>query len=228
MLPAASMMAAFCTLASAGIITVNEGGGDGGGTPYDVPALTNYQTTGADMAGMQVTACLQNGSCSTATWTATGPAAGTASTMNWILSLDGDTFSAPWTLTNLNPQIPLTGLTIKGRPGQTVFDIISPSIASPGSWFGYPATYVPAVNSFPDAKAVYSNPLRINGAFSGDLYLTLAIDFGIGFLGSVSFRADTDHGTIPFVPIPEPGPRGFVMTGLIVLAITRIRWHRRA
>jgi hypothetical protein len=219
-LVALSLLVLVATAGWAGTITV----GAGGGTPYNTAALTGFSTTGAMMDGMAVRACLLNGTCSSAVWGATGAAAGAASTADWSLSLDGDSFSATWALDNLT-QSPLVGLWINARPGHTVFDIVNGPSNSPGSANGYPVTYVPGANTFPDARAQYTDPLWIGGVFYQDLYLRLAIDFGDGFLGSVGLRMDTDNVDLDddIIVIPEPGTYALMGAGLLALAAIRAR-----
>jgi len=216
-------LALLSTVSWAGTITVNSGGG----TAYNAAALAGFATTGAMMSGMEVTACLLDGSCSTGIWATTGATSGAAATSDWSLSLTGDSFSATWALSNLT-DIELVSLSINARPGRTVFDIINGPDASPGSANGWPVSYVPSSNAFPNATAQYSDPLSIAGTFYGDMYLRLALDFGDGFLGNVGLRMDTDNVSVGSVieEVPEPGTYALMGVGLLALAGLRARRKR--
>ncbi len=170
--------------------------------------------TGADMAGMEVTATFSNGNTETATWIVTDvpatpvPAgssvgdfevyAGGAFGNGWSLTQRGETFGdvdlannlffGQWTLSN-QTGVTMDGLVIDALAGGIVFDNVFSVEDTPTSDVGRAFT--------PDSNAVtgaYSN------SFSNpDLWGTLALSFNGGFAdgGTLNFMADTDKIPVP-------------------------------
>ena len=68
------------------------------------PGLTGFVTTGADMTGMTVTVAFNGGADNSFAWATTGAASGGVTTPLWSLTLNGDSFSAPWQFAFLNPE----------------------------------------------------------------------------------------------------------------------------
>ena len=188
--------------------------------------------TGADMAGMEVTATFSNGSSETATWIVTDvpatpvPAgspvgdfevyAGGAFGNGWSLTQRGETFGdvdlannlffGQWTLSN-QTGVTMDGLVIDALVGGIVFDNIFGVEDTPTSDVGRPFT--PNSNTITGAYGnAYSNP---------DLWGTLALSFPGGFAdgSTLNFMADTDK-------IPVPG------TFLLVLVWPALRIARNA
>ena len=85
-------------------------------------------------------------------------------------------------------------------------------------------------NSF-DVNATYAGPLGVGGnAPLGDLYTTLDLAFvgaaGTafnGFVGDMTFTADTDNATTTIVTAPEPLSLMLIGFGLLGLAGLRRR-----
>lgn len=201
--------------------------------PKDTNGITGFATTGAMMDRMTIRVAYSDGSSDSAVWGVTGTNAGGASTANWSLSLDGDSYSAPWTFSTsqgLNSSVRF--IYLDGAPGRTVFDMVYGSTLTPGSELGFPFRILSGIADFDAVTATYSSPLGLNGnAPMGDLYVTLNIDLGTQALwgGHVfEFRADTDNATTAIVtggPVPEPFTMALV-GGALVAALKRRRSRR--
>ncbi len=118
---------------AAPIVNVSNTDGD----LYDTDALTGYQTNGSDMDGMEVTTCFASAACETVTFDGTvgSSSYGEAVGSGWSLSFSGDTFSSPFTYSTDQS---ITSILLNGRPGNTIFDIVSSSTLSPNSAQGAP------------------------------------------------------------------------------------------
>ena len=184
--------------------------------------------TGADMAGMEVTAFFGGGSES-ATWGVTsaglgGPFgegfSGAASGTDWTLSQQGYTegnFDAAagvlgaWTVTN-NTGFTIDSIRIDALIANIVFDVIFDSEVTPGSDIGRAYLADPAYIGF--TSAVYSN--QLNPGYN-DLFGSLTINFGNTFANglldgaSMRFLADTD------AVIPAPGGLWLFAIGLAAM-----------
>lgn len=198
------------------------------GTPYDAAALTGFATHSADMVGSSVTVSFANGSSETVAWTLAG-----ALGSGFSMVMPGDSFTAGiWLLTNLAASA-ITGFTIDGRPGNTVFDLVPGVIGSPGSATGRAFDDVDGTAALALATARYSDQLSVGGVFYDDLYLVLDVRFGGGLVtaASVAFSADTDTADIArggiTASIPEPGTSILLLAGLLAFgAVARRRSQR--
>jgi hypothetical protein len=213
--------------AAAGAVTSTVGTTPG--TTYKAAALTGFATTGAEMNGIEVTVFFAAGGSETATWSGgTSSAVGTG----WSLSQPFDTFANPWTLTNVGAGT-ISGFSINGLLGNTVFDMVEAPQGSPGSSDGMPFGSAEATNSgeITGAAATYSNELRIGDVFYGDLYVKLDVTFsgtGLTAQNSFSFVADADNasadrGGIQPVDIPAPGALALFGLGIAGLGLARRR-----
>ncbi|MBL4782717.1 MAG: hypothetical protein JKX92_10795 [Porticoccaceae bacterium] len=184
--------------------------------------------TGADMAGMEVTAFFGTGSES-ALWgvTSAGPGgpfgegfSGAASGTGWDLSQQGFTEgnydSGPgvlgaWTLTN-NTGFNITSLRIDALMAGIVFDVIFDSEVTPGSDIG--RAFLPDLDYAGSTSAVYSN--QFSQGYN-DLFGSLTISFGNGLLDGASMRflADTD------AVIPAPGGLWLFAIGLVAMCFRK-------
>lgn len=193
------------------------------GTSYTAAALTGFATDGSLMGGMNVTAYFAGGASETVIWSGTTEA---AAGTGWTLSQPGDTFSNPWTLAN-SAAGTIIGFLIDGLQGNTVFDIISDPVLSPGSARGNPFGSADATDTtlITGATGTYSNTLSIGGVFYGDLYVRLAVEFaGTGLTAGNTFRfvADTDNARADLggiTPIPTPGALALFGMGLLGLGL---------
>ncbi len=191
--------------------------------------------TGADMAGMEVTANFSNGTSETATWVVTNVPptpvppgspvgdfevyAGGAFGSGWSLTQQGETFGdvdlannlffGQWTVSN-QTGVSLDGLVINALVNNSgiVFDNVFATEVTPNSDVGRAFT--------PNSSTVtgtYSNAPYFSG---GDLWGTLSLSFAPGLASgdTLRFMADTDK-------IPVPG------TFLLVLVWPLLRIARK-
>lgn len=203
--------------------------------------LTSF-ITGADMAGMQVTATFVGGGSETATWVTTSTDgsipddegfAGAATGTGWSLSQRGDTLGGNnaagavlglWTLSNTS-DLGLVSVVIDALAANVVFDIIGVQNGdlgeyTPGSNVGRGFQTANGPN-FDALVASYDNLVS-----DPDLYGRLTIDFSVTTEGSLAsdgqllFLADTDK-------IPVPAPVLLMALGSLGLGL-RSRFRARA
>jgi hypothetical protein len=204
--------------------------------PVDIPGIAGFQTTGADMVGMLVTASLLNplgaAVSQTLAWGATGPAAGGVSDDVWSLSLDGDSFDSAWSFTLANGWT-LLELTLEGQPGLTMFDrsfdgLTGTDGSAAGRDFSSFSLDDDDDNGV-DVTATYANPVGVAGSPPvGDLFgiLRLAFDEGLVTQG-FTFVADTDNDE-RIINVSEPASLALMGAGLIGLGLLRNRRVRKA
>jgi hypothetical protein len=197
--------------------------------------------TGADMAGLIVTATYRGPSGLTsgsASWLPTGPTSGAAisagdpsSPPAWSVSLTGDTndsFAWHYSATLLGL---LVSLEFDGTTAGLVFDRSAPGPGSPGSGPGTDIVFGALQPAGADAATVvtYARAVGIgNQQARGDLFARLLIDFsqvpspfGPGFGGlppqDFSFTQDSDR------TVPEPATGVLAAGGLVLLSALRRR-----
>ena len=116
----------------------------------NIPSVNTFQTDGAGMAGMAVTAFFSAAPPQTAIWGVTGPTSGAAvgPDADWRLRESGDTFVNPWTLeynaaASPAPKGSLIGFSIDGfaaGPGKigVMFDrTFDGAFGTPGTFLGH-------------------------------------------------------------------------------------------
>ncbi|APG28785.1 hypothetical protein A7E78_13680 [Syntrophotalea acetylenivorans] len=179
------------------------------GTQYNTTSLTGFSTYGDMMDGMSVTAYFAAGGSQTLAWADTVANAGGVTGTSWSLSQSGDTYTNSWSLSS---DVTLSQLVIDAAPGDTIFDITWSGSGTPGSASG--RTFTTAYTG--DLTATYRNLLSVGGNDPvGDLYTLLDLDFGAsGFLGNLSFIADTDNAASAGDVVPAvPEPSTFLLFG---------------
>src|SRR5262245_11598811 len=211
-----------------------------GAAMNNIPGLTGFATTGAMMDGLSVTATFASGFSQTLLWADSGAQSGGVTGTGWSLSLNGDTFTAPWNFTNTRlgaaggPDA-LDRLVLDGLNALTVFDRTFGDVeGTPGSAAGNDWECTGA----PDICAVAGRAVRVQYDFQvsvganpavGDLWQTVAIDFCTnvegpcarnGVTGNWAFLQDTDNDAR--LTAAEPGS-----LALLGFALGAAGWRSR-
>lgn len=193
----------------------------------NIPDVDDYQTTGADMAGMLVTVFFSAAPPETDVWDVTDAVSGEAvgADGDWVLSQSMDTFLNPWTLTYdaFTGKGLLTGFRIDGfwaGPGEVgvMFDrTFGGGFGTPNSFRGRDFELVNAPGVPFDVIATYQGAVGVNAPPVGDEFRWLQADFVVmppdptefdptpprisGLDGTqvrtVQFYADTNNPIIP-------------------------------
>lgn len=181
--------------------------------------LINSQVTGADMAGIEITAFFGDGTQDTQVWSVTSSTSGGVSTSSWSLTLDGNSFGdfdsgtntlyGDWRLDNLSVANGIIGLTVNASIADFYFDIIPGTATStPGSEAGRPFA-----GSISSAAASFSDGYGGQGDLFGIMDIT---GFNLNVADNLLFLTDTDKAEIP-----EPSTMFTFALGLIVLTSLR-------
>lgn len=219
-------LALFVASSASAVVLVNDNS-----APEDVPGISTFQVTGAQMVGMTVRAVFSDGTDQTLAWAATGIDSGGVAGTNWGLTQTGDSFNNAWSFSNLTNSL-LEMIVLDGHNGFVVFDR-STDANGGGLGFGTPDSFSGQdfVETPPfSGTATYSNPVGVAGDVPvGDLFHVLTINFAVaGGASGVddrqwSFLQDTDITTDSPFDVAEPATLGLLGVTLIGLIGTRRR-----
>lgn len=187
-----------------------------------VDGLSTFDTSGASMDGMRVTAVFGDGSSDVLFWADTNIISGGVFGADWSLSYSGSTtFRDGWTLDYSGGSY-LDSVFIDAGLGNAVFDVIDTTGlgSTTDSARGRPFELTSGASGV-DIAATYSNSVALSGTEPvGDLYRNLMLNFSSssgGFVGGMTFRADTDNVTGQIVSVSEP-------KALILLIVALACW----
>lgn len=178
--------------------------------------------TGADMAGMTVTAEFSDGSSDTLVWNAMGVEVGGALSPEWGVMLSGDSFGeydpgtntyyGLWVISN-NSNFDIVELSLNGFNAGVVFDTEYGDTSANGSGAG--------------REMVGSNPLLVATYaqnYMDELFSVMTLNSLDGTVVAAGFRGafmtDTD---IIDPDMPVPAPAGLALVGLGLLLSARKR-----
>jgi hypothetical protein len=184
-------------------------------------SVINSQVTGADLAGLVMTATY-NGPVSpiviTSVWTPTGLTSGAAGNSAVSVSVAGnasDSLAWHYSSTFLSP---LVSLDLDGSDAGIYFDRAHSGQGTPGSGPGADISFGPLFPPGIDSQFVvtYSRAVSLNGAPpQNDLYAKLTINFGNFLPQDFTFTQPVDRNVTP-----EPKSSWLILTGITVIVLT--------
>ncbi|MEO5925893.1 MAG: PEP-CTERM sorting domain-containing protein [Bryobacteraceae bacterium] len=224
------------------------------GTTYTV-AVTNFTTTGGDMAGMVITANFTTGGPVSCTWTSLGACNSGGGEFNVTYPAANSTHpqvnNSNWTLTNTWASHTLSSITVNGIPGLIAFDRCMTGASTfndtnPGGTTGTSCTTAGTVGSdigFSVGSGNGGGTAGITGTvqYANALHLASSSivndwwgQFTLTFAGTAftsgsnfTFRSDSDILTSAVADVsPVPEPQTLVGVGMALLAMATFRRRR--
>lgn len=211
------------------------------GQTYTV-AVTESDTTGADMVGMLITATYSNGTSLTCSWTSSGTCSNTPTGGGFSVTYPAGNSTSPlnggtdWTIANTRTGLSLTSIVFDGIPGKTAFDrcmgllggfndtgtslLACLGEGTANSSAGYSVGDGNGGSAI-NANVQYSNQLHLAGqAAVGDLWGKITIAFTSNFAPGATFTFRTDTDTLsPLILTDAPEPATFAMMGAALLVL---------
>ena len=212
------------------------------GTTEFVRQIDDYNTTGLNMTGMDVTVTFSNGTTQTVSWDTDGGgnyhsgigAQGTGWSLTMVDPTKSTYYGSYWALDVTDPNVLISSVLLEGFDDNVVFDNDEDNFpGTQGSAWGNPLDIsdrpqlpVPATTYDGVIDVTYIGDVAINGTTAyGDVYRSMLISFTNGPFDTndtLYFHQDTDN-----VNNPVPEPATMLMFGVGLSGIVAIRSRKK-